>query len=230
MLDKKKVFNLVLGIIIVLVVAIVLFSLFGNNSLSNESVQLTASEVREYKGENLSSIRNFRENSISGPQYVDINTYKLRISGLVENELELTYDQVLTEQDYEKVITLYCVEGWNAKILWKGVLLKDLIEKAGPLDGEGANTVIFKAADGYTSSLPLAYLYDQDILLAYNMNSLQLLPERGFPFQVVAESKWGYKWVKWVTEIELSNNPEYKGFWESRGYSNSADLDDYYFD
>jgi DMSO/TMAO reductase YedYZ molybdopterin-dependent catalytic subunit len=215
-------------IIVIIIVALFLFSLFSNNGLSEESIQLTKSEVREYKGENLSSVLDFRENSIKGPQYVDINTYKLKITGLVENDLELTYDQVLAEQSYEKVVTLFCVEGWNAKILWKGVLLKDLIEKTNPK--EGANTVIFKAADGYTSSLPLAYLYDQDILLAYNMNSLQLLPERGFPFQVVAESKWGYKWVKWVTEIELSNDPEYKGFWESRGYSNSADLDDYYYD
>jgi DMSO/TMAO reductase YedYZ molybdopterin-dependent catalytic subunit len=41
---------------------------------------------------------------------------------------------------------------------------------------------------------------------------------------VVAESKWGYKWVKWVTKLELSDDPNYRGYWESRGYNNDADL------
>jgi DMSO/TMAO reductase YedYZ molybdopterin-dependent catalytic subunit len=57
------------------------------------------------------------------------------------------------------------------------------------------------------------------------MNDVTLPPERGFPFQVVAESKWGYKWVKWVTAIELSDDAEYQGTWEQRGYNNDADID-----
>ena len=61
--------------------------------------------------------------------------------------------------------------------------------------------------------------------MAYKMNEISLPSERGFPFQLVAESKWGYKWIKWVTEIELSDDVNYKGYWESRGYSNEADLD-----
>jgi DMSO/TMAO reductase YedYZ molybdopterin-dependent catalytic subunit len=48
--------------------------------------------------------------------------------------------------------------------------------------------------------------------------------DRGFPFQVVAESKFGYKWSKWITRMELSSNVNFKGYWESRGYNNSADL------
>jgi DMSO/TMAO reductase YedYZ molybdopterin-dependent catalytic subunit len=66
-------------------------------------------------------------------------------------------------------------------------------------------------------------------LLAYTMNGVTLPAERGFPFVVVAEAKWGYKWVKWVTEIELSNDPTYKGYWESFGYSNNGDLDQPFF-
>jgi len=77
----------------------------------------------------------------------------------------------------------------------------------------------------YTSSLPIDYLVDNDILMAYKMNGLPLSPERGAPFQLVAESKWGYKWVKWITEIELSDDVGYEGYWESRGFSNSGDLD-----
>jgi DMSO/TMAO reductase YedYZ molybdopterin-dependent catalytic subunit len=56
------------------------------------------------------------------------------------------------------------------------------------------------------------------------MNGLVFPPERGFPFQLVAESKYGYKWIKWITEIELSDNANYKGYWESRGFSNDASL------
>jgi DMSO/TMAO reductase YedYZ molybdopterin-dependent catalytic subunit len=56
-----------------------------------------------------------------------------------------------------------------------------------------------------------------------------LPPERGFPFQLVAESKWGYKWIKWVTEIELTDDAGYRGYWESRGYSNIGDLDKEFF-
>jgi len=129
---------------------------------------------------------------------------------------------------YKKVVTLYCVEGWDAKILWEGILLKDCLEEAGPLSE--ATTVIFHAYDGYTTSLPLAYLLENDIIMAYRMNDVTIPPERGYPFQLIAESKWGYKWAKWITRIELSDDTGYEGYWESRGYSNDADLDESFFD
>ena len=184
---------------------------------------LPASEVREYQGEQLSSVNDLRENSILGPQQVSLDSYKLQITGLVDKPLSLTYDQVLGHAHYSKVITLHCVEGWDAKILWDGLLLEDLLAPAGVQ--AGAVTVIFHAADGYTSSLPLEYVRQNRIMLAYQMNGAPLLPERGFPLQVVAESKWGYKWVKWVTQIELSPDPNYRGYWEQRGYSNNGELE-----
>ena len=73
-------------------------------------------------------------------------------------------------------------------------------------------------------SLPLPYLIDRDILLAYKMNGAEMIPERGFPFALVAEDKWGYKWIKWVTGIEVSNDTSFRGYWESNGYSNDGDL------
>lgn len=181
---------------------------------------LKSAEVTEYKGEKLDSPSSLRENSIKGPQHVDISSYKLKVDGLVEEQKEYTYDEVLAKQKYTKVVRLYCVEGWDANILWEGVLLTDLIGET----KKEANTVIFHAYDGYTSSLPLDFIKDNNLLLAYKMNNITLPAERGFPFQVVAEDKLGYKWVKWVTEIELSDDPDYKGTWESRGYSNTADV------
>jgi DMSO/TMAO reductase YedYZ molybdopterin-dependent catalytic subunit len=188
----------------------------------SEPTALEGVEIREYEGEKLSSINDFRENSIAGPQQVSLEDYELEITGLVDKPLTLAYDQVLDRKQYSKVVTLHCVEGWDATILWEGVLLDDLLNQAGPDDG--AVTVIFHAADGYTSSLPLEYVRQNKIMLAYKMNGVELPPERGFPFQVVAESKWGYKWVKWVTKIELSDDPNYRGYWESRGYNNDGDL------
>ena len=139
------------------------------------------------------------------------------------------YNETLNDfQDYRKVVTLNCVEGWSVKILWDGILVKEVIEKSEPL--ENANIIIFHAYDGYTTSLPIEYVNDNNILLAFKMNNVTLPPERGWPFQLVAESKWGYKWIKWVTEIELSDDIDFEGYWESRGYSNNADLNKSYFD
>ena len=201
---------------------------FGMIALALGCIQQTSAiplgsvEVREYEGKQLSSVDDFRENSIKGPQHVNISDYRLRIRGLVREPKEYTYAQAINRQKYSKVVTLNCVEGWSATILWEGVLVKGLIDEAGALPG--ANTVIFHAYDGYTTSLPLAYIRDNDIIMAYGMNNITMPPERGYPFQLVAESKWGYKWIKWITEIELSNDTSYKGYWESGGYSQKGDI------
>jgi DMSO/TMAO reductase YedYZ molybdopterin-dependent catalytic subunit len=192
--------------------------------LQNQPPQtLYPQEIREYEGEALSSIGDFRENSIKGPQHVPNATYRLTITGLVNTAKNYTYNEVLDSfQKYQKVVTLHCVEGWSAKILWEGFLVKDLLHAAG-IDNK-TQVVIFHAYDGYSTSLPLDYLLNNDILIAYKMNGVVLPPERGYPFELVAESKWGYKWIKWITEIELSDNADYRGYWESRGYPNNADI------
>jgi DMSO/TMAO reductase YedYZ molybdopterin-dependent catalytic subunit len=160
---------------------------------------------------------------------VDMEDYQLNVTGLVEKPAVYTYDEVIEDNDnYQKVVRLNCVEGWAVNLLWEGVLVRDILEKAQPLPE--ARVVIFHAHDGYTTSFPIEYIRDNDILLAYKMNDVTLPPERGFPFQLVAESKWGYKWIKWVTRIELSDNIDYQGYWESRGYSDSGDLDKSFFD
>ncbi|UCC34060.1 MAG: molybdopterin-dependent oxidoreductase [Candidatus Bathyarchaeota archaeon] len=170
----------------------------------------------------LSSIDDFRENSIKGLQHVNEEGYELVVGGLVENRLAYTYDDVINNHThYQKVVTLHCVEGWEVTLLWEGVLVKDLLEEAGV--NSRAKVVILYAYDGYSTSLPLDYIIDNNILLAYKMNGVVIPPERGFPFQLVAESKLGYKWAKWITEIELSDDVNYEGYWESGGFDNDAD-------
>jgi DMSO/TMAO reductase YedYZ molybdopterin-dependent catalytic subunit len=183
---------------------------------------LPSAEVRDYKGQRLDSVSDFRENSIKGPQNVDISTYRLDVSGAVAAPATYTYDEVLSkETTYTKVVRLDCVEGWSVTILWEGVLLSDVIDRSAP--SAEATTVVFHSADGYTTSLPLSFVRDRKILLAYKMNGITIPPERGYPFMVVAEDHWGYKWAKWVTGIELSSDPNYLGYWEQRGYSQSGD-------
>jgi DMSO/TMAO reductase YedYZ molybdopterin-dependent catalytic subunit len=212
-----------------LISVLLLILLVFSSGCIQPPIELEGVEVKEYEGKDLSSIQDFRENSIMGPQYINQLDYMLNVKGLVEEEKTFTYNQVVNGfQAYRKVVLLDCVEGWSVNILWEGILLRELLDQAKPT--AQANTVILHAADGYSTSFPLEYFYQSDILLAYKMNGVPLPPERGFPFQLVAEDKWGYKWIKWITEIELSDDENYRGFWESRGYSNTGDLDEPYFE
>lgn len=189
---------------------------------TREPIDLGSTEIREYEGKDLSSVSEFRENSIKGPQEVPLGTYRLAVKGLVETPLSLTYDEVLGRTHYKKVVRLSCVEGWSVDILWEGVRVEDLLSQAGY--DPAASTVIFRCYDGYSTSLPAEFIRDNDILLAYQMNGMDLPTERGYPFQVVAQDKWGYKWARWVTEIEVSDDADFRGYWEQRGYENDAGL------
>jgi DMSO/TMAO reductase YedYZ molybdopterin-dependent catalytic subunit len=219
---KRSLFFAVLSLCVVVAVVFVGVAVWKNEGPNGIST-LRPVEIREYEGQELSSIDDFRENSIKGSQFVDNESCRLVVTGLVNNKMEYAYDDVIgNHQLFEKVVTLHCVEGWDVTILWEGVLVKDLIEEAGV--DSGAKVVIFYAYDGYSTSVPLDYIINNDILMAYKMNGVVLPPERGFPFQLVAESKYGYKWIKWITEIELSDDVDYRGYWESRGFPNDADL------
>jgi DMSO/TMAO reductase YedYZ molybdopterin-dependent catalytic subunit len=122
----------------------------------------------------------------------------------------------------KRFVTLHCVEGWSVTILWEGFLVNDLIKEAGA--NSSAVAAIFYAYDGYSTELPLDYITNNNIIIAYKMNRVTIPPERGFPFELVAESQYGYKWIKWITKIELTDNPNYLGYWESRGFPNNATI------
>jgi len=199
-------------------ITIVVPTIFG----SDAQTIFEGQELSEYEGQPLSSINDFVENSISGPQNIDLDNYFLSISGLVENELNYTYDEVLNKfESHKKVIKMTCIEGWSVTILWEGFLVEEILEDA-QVQPEATN-VIFFAEDGYFSSLTLDYILRHDIMIAYKMNNVTIPPERGFPFQLVAEGEMGDKWTKWITEIRLSNE-EYDGWWDSVGAPSNADF------
>jgi DMSO/TMAO reductase YedYZ molybdopterin-dependent catalytic subunit len=215
-------------VILAIIITAALIILFGGGVGRQGPLALPAAEVRSYEGKDLSSVNDFLENSIKGPQFVNISEYRLTVTGLTNRTDVYTYNKVLEKYPhYTKVVTLFCVEGWDTTILWEGVLVQDVIRTAG-IDPR-ATTVIFTAHDGYTTSFPLDYLMNHDIIMAYRMNNVTLPAERGYPFQLVAEDKWGYKWIKWIEKIELSDNAGYRGYWEQRGYSNNGDLTKNYF-
>lgn len=174
-------------------------------------------EMMEFNGIQLDPAIGPRDNSISGIQEVDINSYSLKIDGLVEKEMSYSYEQILEMDPVEIVYTIYCVEGWDATFLWKGVLIEDILSESNVDDK--AKTVIFHAVDGYTTSLPLDVIIDKKIMMAYYANGLPIPSSLGYPFILVAYDKWGYKWARWINRLELSSDTNYKGYWESRGYS-----------
>jgi DMSO/TMAO reductase YedYZ molybdopterin-dependent catalytic subunit len=180
-------------------------------------------EINEYQGEKLGSVSDFRENSIKGVQKVDPATYTLRVDGLVQSPSSFSYDELLAMKHVKKLVTINCVEGWSVTALWEGIPLPALFDLVKPTPE--ANTVIFTAADGYTTSLPLSTIEERNLIIADHINGLVLPPANGFPYQLVAENKWGYKWIRWIVRIDLSSDSDYKGYWESRGFNNNGSID-----
>jgi DMSO/TMAO reductase YedYZ molybdopterin-dependent catalytic subunit len=187
-------------------------------------------EATEFQGTKLTPIDQQRNNALAGTQQIDRATYKLTVDGLVDHPLTLTYDDLLALPQQDRLMPLNCVEGWSFTAKWTGPSFKDIFAAAGVKPE--AKIVIFHTTDASTgySSLELAYILDNDIIIALKDNDITLTAARGFPFQVVAMSKYGYKWAKWITRIELSDNTNFKGYWENFGYNNNADDDGPAFD
>ena len=153
---------------------------------------------------------------------IHIAEWNLEITGLVDSPAVFTYEEILSFPQVTQVTHLQCVMGgYEATGEWTGVPLKFLLEKTGY--SESTVSVIFHAADEYTSSIPLSVALQEDTILAYEMNGVTLPKEHGFPLRVVVPNKFGYKWVKWIVKIELVDYV-YQGYWESRGYSDMGNI------
>jgi DMSO/TMAO reductase YedYZ molybdopterin-dependent catalytic subunit len=155
-----------------------------------------------------------------GQPTIDLSTYRLKVKGLVKSPLSLSFDDIKAMPAAERFVKLPCVEGWTDRAVWKGPRLADVLKKAGVKDT--ANTVVFKSPGGYTTSLRVADVMATDPMLAYVVNGDRLPDEQGYPLRLVVPNRLGYKWIKWVVEIDLIKG-SYQGYWESRGYSNDAD-------
>ena len=181
-------------------------------------------EAKEFGGSELTPINEQIDNAQPGTQSVDQATYSLTIDGLVDHPLSLSYADL---QSYPQISQLAALENFNGSSFtakWTGPSLNSIFADAGVQSG--ATIAIFYTADdpmGYTS-LDLSYIKDNNIIIALKDNDITLTPDTGFPLQVVAKSKYGYKWAKWVTRIVLSSNTNFRGNWETMGYNNNGDI------
>jgi DMSO/TMAO reductase YedYZ molybdopterin-dependent catalytic subunit len=221
-----KLSRLIFVMFLIVFMIIIFLPVACSTSVSSSSVSGTVSkevEATEFQGTKLTPINKQDNNALAGTQNIDTKTYRLIVDGLVENPLSLTYDQLLAYPQESWLMTFNCVEGWNFTAKWTGPQINSIFKDA-KVKPE-AKIVIFYTADdprGY-SSLDLDYISNNNILLAVKLNDVTLPADRGFPFQVAAKSKFGYKWAKWVVRMELSSDTNFRGYWESAGYNNNAD-------
>ena len=151
----------------------------------------------------------------------DLNTWRLEVYGEVEKPMTFSFEDLKAEPSVFGIFDFHCVEGWS--ILdnkWEGVPFKAITEIVKPK--ENTTYVTFECDDGYTTSLPLPELLGDNVLLAYKLNDKPLPSERGGPLRLIIPSKYAYKSPKWIRKIKFTSKQEL-GYWESRGYSNTAD-------
>jgi DMSO/TMAO reductase YedYZ molybdopterin-dependent catalytic subunit len=160
---------------------------------------------------------------------VDPSTWQLRIHGMVQREVTITFAELLRRPLIETYITLTCVSDpvggpfvGNAK--WLGARLADLIRQARPR--AGASQLLCTSVDGFTSGTPLQVVLDgRDALLAVAMNGTALPVEHGFPARMVVPGLYGYvSATKWVTDIEVTTFADATAYWVTRGWSQQAPI------
>ncbi|MFN3947006.1 MAG: sulfite oxidase-like oxidoreductase [Aquificaceae bacterium] len=154
------------------------------------------------------------------PQW-DIREYRFKIFGLVEEPLEFTYEEFLKLPSVELVADFHCVTRWSVKeISWEGVQTSYLLQLARPK--ANAKYVMVHCLEGYTTNLPLEYLYEEDTLLAYKMYNKPLPLRHGYPLRLVVPKLYAWKSAKYVWGIELLQEDK-PGYWEQRGYNMRGD-------
>ncbi len=155
---------------------------------------------------------------------VDAGSWRLSIKGLVQNPLELSYDDIKRLPPINETLTLECISNPPdgtaiSNATWVGPKLKPLLDRARVKPA--AVWVSMRAADGYYTGLPADELLRDENFLPYLMNGVPLPPDHGFPVRIFIPGKYGMKQPKWITEIEFLDH-EQTGYWEARGWSNSA--------
>ena len=162
-------------------------------------------------------VKEFPIRSIEGTQQVDLETWRLKIEGLVNKPASLSFDEIKSLPQKIQTKNFICVEGWgldNQK--WEGVHLKEIFSKV--RISPKAKYVTFHAMGGqYKDSLSLKEALEPDTMLAYKLNDKNLSPDQGFPLRLIIPRMYAYKGVKWVERIVFTEEQEV-GYWEKGGY------------
>jgi DMSO/TMAO reductase YedYZ molybdopterin-dependent catalytic subunit len=151
----------------------------------------------------------------------DLERWDFRAYGQVEQELRLTYDELRALPASEVVADIHCVTGWSRLgDRWTGVAIQEILRRCRPT--AEASYVTAHCEFGYTTSVPLDVLDDDDVLLCYGWNGGDLTEEHGFPLRLLIPKKYFWKSAKWLRGLEFMPRNRL-GFWERRGYHDEAD-------
>ncbi|MFN7064544.1 MAG: sulfite oxidase-like oxidoreductase [Aquificaceae bacterium] len=154
------------------------------------------------------------------PQW-NIKNYRFRVFGLVENPIELNYEELLQMPSVELLADFHCVTGWSVKeILWEGVQTSYVLSLAKPKTQ--ARYALIHCLEGYTTNLPMEYLYEEDTILAYKMYGKPIPLRHGYPLRLVVPKLYAWKSAKYVWGLEVLEEDR-PGFWEQRGYNMRGD-------
>ena len=160
---------------------------------------------------------------------VNLDTWKLRIHGMVDNDIELTYQDILDMPQVERTITICCVSNeiggpYIGNAVWQGVFLKDLLDRAGVQSG--AEQLFSRSLDGWTCGFPVDVAIDgRDAMLAIGMNGEPLPLEHGFPARLIVPGIYGYvSATKWLKDIEINKWSDAMGYWIPLGWARDAPI------
>ena len=151
----------------------------------------------------------------------DLATWNLKVYGEVDNPLTMNHDQFQQLPTTEVVADIHCVTAWSRLgDRWTGVPIKALLELVKPK--ADAHYVMAHCEYGYTTSVPLEVLDDDDVLLCTGWNGQDLSVEHGWPLRLLVPKKYLWKSAKWLRGLEFMSKNRL-GFWEQRGYHDEAD-------
>jgi len=173
-------------------------------------------------------VRNWPVMDLGEHPDIAVEAWKLEVGGLVENPLTLTWAQFLALPQAEDVSDFHCVTSWSRyDNHWGGVRFRTVAELAVPKDQ--AKFVLCTGYDflpgthtPFTVNVPLALAVDEDVLLVHTWEGKPLPREHGGPCRMITPKLYAWKGAKWIRRIEFLAEDK-KGFWEVRGYSNSAE-------
>ena len=152
---------------------------------------------------------------------IDLETWQLRVFGLVDEELTLSWEEFNDLPQMTLDAEFHCVTQWSKlQNTWKGVLFTDLMKLVTPKTE--AEYIMAHCYGGYTTNVALDVLRDDDVLFAHSHDGAPLTPEHGGPMRLVVPKRYGWKSAKWVNGIELMAE-DAPGFWEMRGYHMEGD-------
>ena len=148
--------------------------------------------------------------------------YRLHVNGFVEAPVTLTLDELRAMPPTRMTKDFQCVTGWRVHdVKWVGVRLADLLDKAGVKDG--AWGVRFLSFDGiYTETLTMDQARRDDVIVAYEMEGKPVSSAHGGPARLYVAPMYGYKSIKWLETIEVTETQARQGYWELRGYDTDA--------